>query len=80
MLERSVSFEEIMLVIAKPRCLGQAAGFGTVFYEAEVRGRSVRVTMNALNNLVVTVVAEPFGTASSSYGWFSIGCSFEAKS
>lgn len=79
MVERGVTAEEVLMVLADPTEFEQAEEFGLIHYRATLSGRLIRVTVNALANVVVTIVAPALEHAKSPFGWFSLGASLQAR-
>ncbi len=77
MAEREVTVEEVRSVIYAPATVDQADAPHLIHYRAHLRGRDLRVTINALTDDVLTVVAEPPRGSGSSFGWFTLGASLE---
>lgn len=79
MIERGVTAEEVLLALTDAADFEQADGFGLIHYQAKIGGRPVRVTVNALTSIVVTIVAPALKHANSPYGWFSLGASLQVR-
>jgi hypothetical protein len=78
MEQRGVTFEEVLAVILKPARVDQADGYGRIQYTSYLSGRLVCVTVDALSDVVITVVAPELRDAKSPYGWFSLGSAIRA--
>ena len=79
MLQRKVSMAEVLFVLDNPTNIEQAYIPGRIHYESQVAGRLVRVTVDAFDNTIVTVVTPGSTAAKSPYGWFSLGAGLEAR-
>jgi len=79
MEQRGVSMEEVLCVLGDPSDIEAADGSGLIHFQAQAAGRVIRVTVNALSNVIVTVVTPGSTRAKSPYGWFTLGADLEAK-
>jgi hypothetical protein len=80
MAEREVTAEEVMSVLHAPATVAQGDASQLVHSWARIRGRYLRVTINAVTDVVVTVVTEPLKASGSLFGWFTLGASLEVRS
>jgi Domain of unknown function (DUF4258) len=75
MSERDVSLEDLRSVLRNREVMPQIDASGISHYRAMVRSRPIRVTFNAVSNIVITVTAAPQASHHVNFEWFSIGAS-----
>ena len=73
MVERGVSMAELLSVTDDPTEVESANSPAFVRFSRYSAGRVICVTIDALTDVIVTVVAPRLSDSKSDFGWFTIG-------
>jgi len=77
MRERNVSVSDVAHVLNDPERLDQGDQPYLIHFRGSLRGRPLRITVNAFTDDILTVATDERSACSSGFGWFSFGAALE---
>ena len=73
MNERQISAADIREVLGRPTWIEHGDRPELLNLRSTIRGRALRVTVNAITDSIVTVAEDRRHSCSSTFGWFTLG-------
>ena len=79
MIERQISAADVHEVLQRPESLEHGDRPELINLRSTVRGRALRVTVNALTDCIVTIAEDKHHSCSSAFGWFTLGAAIDEQ-
>lgn len=79
MIQRCVPPQDVRAVLQSSTVICEVDSAGISQYRGVIGSRPIRVTINEITNVIVTVAAPARSSLNSDYDWFSIGTALEHR-